>query len=157
MTSQAAEHPKAASIEKATGTPLTEWQRRIDDAGGTTLSHTENARWVHDQGVPSRWSQAVTVSYEQLIGWRQIAQTCTGDFAASASKTLPGGKAVLGVDHSGLGSQEQRDKLKAQGRAALADFAAQAVSAAAPASGRAASSGRSAAAPATCTAQKETR
>lgn len=36
------------------------------------------------------WAQGVTVAYEQIIGRRVVGQSCEGDFAASASRTVPG-------------------------------------------------------------------
>lgn len=85
------EHPHAARIESGTGTPLATWVRRIDDEGGRGLDHTAIARLLPQRWEISEWwAQGVTVAYEQIIGRRVVGQSCAGDFAASASRTLPG-------------------------------------------------------------------
>lgn len=85
------EHPHAARIESGTGTPLATWVRRIDDGGGRGLDHTAIARLLPQRWEISEWwAQGVTVAYEQIIGRRVVGQSCAGDFAASASRTLPG-------------------------------------------------------------------
>lgn len=84
-------HPHAARIESGTGTPLATWVRRIDDEGGRGLDHTAIARLLPQRWEISEWwAQGVTVAYEQIIGRRVVGQSCAGDFAASASRTLPG-------------------------------------------------------------------
>lgn len=85
------EHPHAPRIESGTGTPLATWVQRIDDAGGRDLDHTAIARLLPQRWEISEWwAQGVTVAYEQLIGRRVAGQSSGGDFAASASRTLPG-------------------------------------------------------------------
>ncbi|WP_422116795.1 hypothetical protein [Brachybacterium sp. UNK5269] len=85
------EHPRAASIEAATGIALSEWTRRIDEAGGRDLDHAAIARLLPQRwDVTEWWAQNVTVAYEQVIGRRVIGQSCEGDFSASASRTLTG-------------------------------------------------------------------
>lgn len=85
------EHPHAERIESGTGTPLATWVRRIDDAGGRELDHTAIARLLPQRWeISGWWAQGVTVAYEQIIGRRVVGQSCAGDFAASASRTLPG-------------------------------------------------------------------
>ncbi|MGO1225483.1 MAG: hypothetical protein ACTMII_02440 [Brachybacterium sp.] len=85
------EHPHAPRIESGTGTSLAAWVQRIDDAGGRELDHTAIARLLPQRWEISEWwAQGVTVAYEQIIGRRVVGQGCAGDFAASASRTLPG-------------------------------------------------------------------
>lgn len=85
------QHPHAARIESGTGTSLATWVQRIDDAGGRALDHTAIARLLPQRWEISEWwAQGVTVAYEQVIGRRVVGQSCEGDFAASASRTLPG-------------------------------------------------------------------
>lgn len=82
---------RALAIENETGTPFREWVRIIDDAGGRDLDHTGIARMLVDQHhVGGWWAQGITVSYEQWIGRREEGQSSTGDFSASASRTVPG-------------------------------------------------------------------
>ncbi|WP_193104893.1 hypothetical protein [Brachybacterium sp. FME24] len=86
-----AEHPRAASIESGTGTALATWVDRIEQAGGRDLDHTAIARLLPERwDITEWWAQGVTVTYEQLIGRRVVGQSCEGDFAASASRTLVG-------------------------------------------------------------------
>lgn len=85
------EHPHAARIEAGTGTPLSTWAQRIDEAGGRDLDHTSIARLLPQRWeITEWWAQGVTVAYEQIIGRRVVGQSCQGDFAASASRTVPG-------------------------------------------------------------------
>lgn len=85
------EHPAAARIEAGTGTALSTWTQRIEAAGGRELDHAAIARLLPERWEVSEWwAQAVTVAYEQVIGRRVVGQSCDGDFAASASRTVPG-------------------------------------------------------------------
>lgn len=86
-----AQHPHAARIEAATGTPLAVWTARIDEAGGRELDHAAIARLLPERWeITEWWAQGVTVAYEQIIGRRVAGQSCDGDFSASASRTVPG-------------------------------------------------------------------
>lgn len=85
------EHRHAARIRAGTSVPLEEWTRRLDEAGARELDHAAiaqvlAARWE----ISEWWAQGVTVAYEQVIGRRVVGQSCEGDFAASASRTVPG-------------------------------------------------------------------
>ncbi|MFC7374119.1 hypothetical protein ACFQS2_08625 [Brachybacterium sp. GCM10030267] len=90
-TPSAQDHPRAASIESGTGTPLATWVQRIEDAGGRDLDHAAIARLLPQRwDITEWWAQGVTIAYEQLIGRRVVGQSCDGDFAASASRTVTG-------------------------------------------------------------------
>lgn len=85
------DHPRAASIERATGASLTTWTQRLDEAGARDFDHSVIARLLPQQWeITEWWAQGVTVAYEQIIGRRVVGQSCEGDFAASASRTVPG-------------------------------------------------------------------
>lgn len=85
------DHPRAAPIERATGVSLATWTQRLDDAGARDLDHTAIARLLPQRWeIIEWWAQAVTVAYEQIIGRRVVGQSSAGDFAASASRTVPG-------------------------------------------------------------------
>lgn len=91
MSIPSQEHPHAARIQAGTGVPLDEWTRWLDEAGGRELDHAAIARMLPRRGEISEWwAQGVTVAYEQIIGRRVVGQSCEGDFAASASRTVPG-------------------------------------------------------------------
>lgn len=85
-------HPRAASIERATGTGFATWVTRLDEAGGRERDHAAIAGMLVDRwGVGEWWAQSLTVAYEQHIGRRVVGQSCEGDFGASASRTVDGG------------------------------------------------------------------
>lgn len=75
-------------VRERTGRDWAEWMAELDQIGATELSHTEIARWVHEQIDDSWWAQTVTVGYERLCGRRGVGQSCDGDFQASKSKTV---------------------------------------------------------------------
>lgn len=52
------------------------------------MEHKEIARLVKDEIQLGWWSQCVAVGYERLKGKREVGQSCTGDWAASKSKTF---------------------------------------------------------------------
>ncbi|PMC75585.1 MULTISPECIES: hypothetical protein [unclassified Brachybacterium] len=86
-----AEHPHAARIVAATGTPLATWVQRLDDLGARELDHAGIARaLIEGFEITDWWAQGVTVAYEQVVGRRVVGQSCRGDFSASASRTLAG-------------------------------------------------------------------
>ncbi|RJF86028.1 hypothetical protein [Sphingomonas cavernae] len=96
------------AIAAATGRTWPEWRQLLDGIDAAKLSHKDIAAKLHSEhGVPGWWSQMLTVEYERAIGRRVIGQTCTGDFSAAATRTLPGDKdaaiaawraAVAGMD-----------------------------------------------------------
>ncbi|MCJ8159278.1 DUF4287 domain-containing protein [Sphingomonas sp. LaA6.9] len=78
------------TIAEATGKGWSDWQKLLDDAGAAALSHKEiAAKLKTEHGVPGWWSQMLAVEYERAIGRRVIGQTCTGEFSAAATRTLP--------------------------------------------------------------------
>lgn len=79
------------AVRAATGRDWAGWRALLDARGAAGLDHPEIARMVSAEGVPGWWSQMVTVGYERMIGRRAVGQRCDGDYAASASRTLPGG------------------------------------------------------------------
>lgn len=106
------EHPHAPRIESGTGTALATWVQRIDDAGGRELDHTAIARLLPQRWEISEWwAQGVTVAYEQVIGRRVVGQSCAGDFAASASRTLPGDPDALRSRWDAFMSAARREEL----------------------------------------------
>lgn len=106
------EHPRAASIEAATGVALSEWTRRIDQAGGRDLDHGAIARLLPQRwGVTEWWAQNVTVAYEQVIGRRVVGQSCAGDFSASASRTLAGDPDAVLARWDAFMTAQRRDQL----------------------------------------------
>jgi len=78
-----------AGFLKATGRSWEDWIGFLDGIGAAELTHTEIARRIHGTGFANGWwSQGITVAYEQHIGRRKPGQRSTGDFEASATKTL---------------------------------------------------------------------
>ncbi|WP_114855497.1 hypothetical protein [Brachybacterium sp. YJGR34] len=90
-TTRPEDHPRARAIGTGTGTELGTWVERIDEAGGRELDHAAIARLLPERWeITEWWAQGVTVAYEQIIGRRVVGQSCEGDFAASASRTVAG-------------------------------------------------------------------
>ncbi len=80
-----------ASMRRATGKGHEEWFAILDAWGATAHTHTEIARWLGEtQGVPSWWTQNVTVSYERARGMRARHQMRDG-FSVSATRTIVAG------------------------------------------------------------------
>lgn len=80
-------------FKKATGRCLESWAEAIIAAAGSpleSLSHQELAKTAVKLGATEWWGQSIAVELERLIGRREVGQTCSGTFAASASKTVPG-------------------------------------------------------------------
>lgn len=80
-------------FEKATGRCLQSWAEAIMAAAGSpleSLSHQELAKTAVKLGAAEWWGQSIAVELERLIGRREVGQTCSGTFAASASKTIAG-------------------------------------------------------------------
>ena len=78
------------AVEAKTGKVWAEWFQILDAAGAKKMSHPEMARYLyHEQKVPGWWCQMVAVEYEQKHGLREIHQSCSGDFTAGVSRTLP--------------------------------------------------------------------
>jgi hypothetical protein len=106
------DHPHAARLEKGTGTPLETWVRRLDGAGARELDHTAIARLLTEEWeVDGWWAQGVTIAYEQLIGRRVAGQSSTGDFAASASRTVDGAPGEVRDRWDALMTAQRRERL----------------------------------------------
>ena len=80
-----------ASVRKATGRDWSEWVRVLDAAGAAQKPHREIARHLASLGLPSWWSQMVTVGYERIRGLRERGQRRGGAYRASKSRTFPVG------------------------------------------------------------------
>jgi hypothetical protein len=71
------------------GRTWAEWFKILDKAGAKKWEHKEIALYLHEkQKVSGWWSQMIAVGYEHERGIRQKFQKCTGEFAASGSRTL---------------------------------------------------------------------
>jgi hypothetical protein len=77
------------AVRAATGRDWAEWRAALDATGAAAMPHPAIVRLVADHGTTGWWSQMVTVGYERMIGRRVIGQRCAGDYAASASRTMP--------------------------------------------------------------------
>lgn len=77
-----------ASVEKATGRTWAQWVRTLDAAGAAQKPHREIARHLSSLGVPSWWSQMVTVGYERIRGLRDCGQRRGGGYTATKSRTF---------------------------------------------------------------------
>lgn len=79
------------AVKAATGRSWDAWFELMHQAGAAELSHPEiAARLADEYGVAPWWTQSITVEFERAIGRRQVGQSTSGDYAASASKTLRG-------------------------------------------------------------------
>jgi hypothetical protein len=77
------------ALVKATGHGWEHWFALLDAWGGTQRTHTEIAAHVHDVlGVPSWWSQGVTVGFERARGMRALYQRGGEGFSVNASFTV---------------------------------------------------------------------
>lgn len=77
-----------AAVQRATGKSWDEWFALLDAWDGTTRSHPEIARHVHETyGIDEWWAQSVTVAYERARGMRALHERPDG-FSMSASKTF---------------------------------------------------------------------
>lgn len=79
------------AVKAKTGKDWVQWVAALDQHDCATLSHAQIAKLVgeHWPEIGGWWAQSVTVSYERIRGLRVKGQLCTGDFAASRSKTYP--------------------------------------------------------------------
>ena len=77
-----------ASVAKATGRTWAQWVRLLDAAGAAAKPHRDIARHVGSLGVPSWWSQTVTVGYERIRGLRECGQRRGGGYTATKSRTF---------------------------------------------------------------------
>jgi hypothetical protein len=80
--------PADEKVIAATGRGWNAWFARLDHAGAVSWGHTAMARWLREEhGVPSWWSQSITVAFEQARGLRVPGQVA-GGFTANASRTI---------------------------------------------------------------------
>lgn len=77
-------------VQEATGKSWEQWLSALDALGAQELSHRDIAAQVRERWpeIGPWWAQTVTVSYERIRGLREKGQLCTGEFAASKSKTF---------------------------------------------------------------------
>lgn len=78
-----------ASVAKATGRTWAQWVTVLDRAGAAERPHREIAAHVASLGIPSWWSQTVTVGYERIRGLRERGQRRGGGYDATKSRTFP--------------------------------------------------------------------
>lgn len=79
-----------AKVLAATGKSLGDWFAVLDERGARDLPHKDIARLLQEEyGVPSWWSQSVTVEYERWIGRRETGQRQTGEYEATVTRRLP--------------------------------------------------------------------
>lgn len=79
------------AVQERTGLTWAGWVDALDPLGARDLDHTAIAALVRERwpDIGAWWAQTVTVGYERIRGLRQKGQLCTGDFAASKSRTYP--------------------------------------------------------------------
>ena len=77
------------SVKKATGRDWASWVRTLDAENSTSKPHRDIAKFVSSLGVPSWWTQTVTVGYERIRGLRDRNQRRGGGYEASKSRTFP--------------------------------------------------------------------
>ena len=76
------------AVAAKTGKNWAKWVQTLDAAGAAKMTHKEIARHLSNKfGVPSWWTQMVTVGYERLRGRREKGETATG-YSVSASRTF---------------------------------------------------------------------
>jgi len=77
------------AIEARTGKPWAEWFDILDRAGAKKWQHQEISAYLTDEHkVGPWWGQMIAVPYEHARGLREKFQKCSGEFAASGSRTL---------------------------------------------------------------------
>jgi hypothetical protein len=77
------------AVKESTGKIWSEWFEILDNAGAKDWRHQEISAYLaktHKVGL--WWAQMVAVPYEHARGLREKFQKCTGEFAASGSRTL---------------------------------------------------------------------
>lgn len=79
------------AILRATGAPWKHWLEMFAIMDAKSLPHKDIARKLHeDHKVPGWWCQMLTVKFEYAIGRRDVGQANSGEFSASASRTVEG-------------------------------------------------------------------
>lgn len=78
-----------AAVEEKTGRDWAGWVEVLDAVNAATLEHGAIARIVSEEhGVPSWWTQTVTVGYERIKGLRERGQRRDGGWEANRSRTF---------------------------------------------------------------------
>jgi uncharacterized protein YndB with AHSA1/START domain len=76
------------AVARATGRAWDQWLAILDNAGAVAMPHKAIAGLLAEKyGLPSWWSQMVTVGYEQARGLREAHEKPDG-FTATASRTV---------------------------------------------------------------------
>ena len=79
------------SIKRGSGKTWDEWFAILDSWGAKERTHTEIARYVHEEhDVSGWWAETVTVGYERGRGMRGVNEQASG-FYVGVTKTLPVG------------------------------------------------------------------
>ena len=78
------------AVQRRTGKTWVEWASALDDGDCARMVHADIVVYVAESWpeIGGWWAQTVTVGYERIRGLREVGQLCTGDFAASKSKTF---------------------------------------------------------------------
>lgn len=77
------------AVKARTGKVWSEWFEILDKAGAKKWTHQEISGHLREKHkVGPWWSQMVAVPYEHSRGLREKFQKCSGEFAASGSRTL---------------------------------------------------------------------
>ena len=77
-----------AVIVDKTGRTWEQWTRVLDDDGAAAMPHRDIAALVSTRyGIPTWWSQTVTVGYERIRGLRERGQRRDGTWEANKSRT----------------------------------------------------------------------
>lgn len=79
---------KDESVRRSTGRDWREWVKLLDAAECATKPHPEIARYIASLGMPSWWSQTVTVGYERIKGLREKGQRRGAGYEAHKSRTF---------------------------------------------------------------------
>ena len=78
------------AVRAKTGDDWRGWTRTLDEAGSTSKTHPEIAKWLQaEHDVSPWWAQTITVGYERIRGLRDKNQRRGGGFDANKSKTIP--------------------------------------------------------------------
>ena len=83
------DRPSEEKVVAATSKDWDAWFSILDRAGGKERKHGENASFLVDEhGVPSWWSQAITMWYERSRGLRLKHQQADGFTVVGQRGTL---------------------------------------------------------------------
>ena len=81
--------PSDEAAAAKTGKTRAQWFRILDKARAKKLAHREISRILNETyKVGPWWSQMIAVEYERARGLRDAHQKCTGEYAASVSRTF---------------------------------------------------------------------